>query len=127
MKPTQEHHGVRPLLVPGSTVKINDHIGIIVEAQANIDGSANDGLAELEYSSFLSDGVTPCRSHAWRPEYSVQWTGRGSPNKCAWFHLEEFDEVFPLPYPETCIPWPDTGPYEETESDCAKYIGKKSS
>ena len=90
IKPTREAHGVRPAYPTGSLVQVGKDIGIITEAQTNIDGGRWDWH---DVPRPMTYGLPVGHSHAWRPQYSVDWVRGGRDLKDAWWTADEWDFV----------------------------------
>jgi hypothetical protein len=119
----KEKHGVRPHLRPGDMVKIGKHEGVVSEAETNIDGcsfSWNEKPISLTYGY---DGMPEPvgYSHAWRPQYSVDWLSGNL--HVAWWQLHEFDSFSRVPR-KPMKPWPSLN-LEETDNDCANARKKE--
>ena len=93
MNPTvaKEKHGARPAYPVGTVVKVGDVIGVVVDANTNIDGSECAWEEDAPSSHYLGERLG--FSHAWRPAYAVNWRSDRSGLKPAWWYAHEWDSI----------------------------------
>lgn len=120
----KEPHGTRPKYPPGTLVRVRNSVGVVVKADTNIDGAIYDWADKDPVSRTLSvlNRRRLGHSHAWRPEYSIDWIENPDNLRCAWWCSHEWDSAeVPPALHEFNTPWPKLE-FMAAEGNCAKAL-----
>lgn len=116
----KEAHGVRPGYPPGTLVRVKRSIGVVKEAQTNIDGCGVEWSCNIiPIRRYDQRGKPEAHSHAWRPTYSIAWIKNPDNLHVAWWQAHEWDAAtIPDHLRRYMKPWPKIK-LKPTEQDCA--------